>query len=482
MLLVEGPGCKLMSHAMPSSETEITSATALGVQETASEAASSSPASMTGSVKSQRKPFTDCVNLASLCIDPVENCCSIEFVNETSSVHNPNHEPPGAVSRDSYIVTSRCLNVCVKNQSYVSIFQEKQLSNSRSEILSESSLQTVFLKTSYETEPSQPHLHEVEFENCDHELILVEGDTVRYSGYGTLDLAIHPLFHNDRVTASTSASNNPVQDLKSIGDLVNCEFMVKSVSCVSKYAHLEMVMNHTAGAINNSSCVSDSLSVKQTVVADMTSSMNETQSKPFYESENTVFSSTEKATNDNGSYDNDLTQSTVSGVASFATPHEATVPDVETHVLCTVCSCDMKVKSNIVCNSNLETNKELLSDVSTGGTLNVVQVASLTPSHSESMDSGLEKSNTKNTMTADSRSVNINPTHYMGTCGKVVGTEDCLPPALKECEIVPQTVFVQLPAAVSQSPVLISSQFPLQSPPSPAESSAPLSEPTATVG
>lgn len=237
------------------------------------------------------------VNLGSLCIDPVENCCSVEFVNETSSVHNPNHEPPGTVSRDSYIVTSPGLNVSVKNQSYVSIFQAKQLSNSRSEILSEScstvqstmlnraereakenldlvhdavksetdsvlapitvsreinvldpmvnqcnpSLQTVFPKTSNETEPSD-HLHEVEFENCDHELILVERDAIRYSGYRTLDLEIHPRFDNNGVTASTSARNNPVQDLKSVGDLVHCEFMVKSVSCASKYAHLEMAI------------------------------------------------------------------------------------------------------------------------------------------------------------------------------------------------------------------------------------------------
>lgn len=59
VLPVEGPGCKLMSHAKPSSETEITSATELGVQVTASEAASSSPASMTANVKTQGKPFTD---------------------------------------------------------------------------------------------------------------------------------------------------------------------------------------------------------------------------------------------------------------------------------------------------------------------------------------------------------------------------------------------------------------------------------------
>lgn len=37
-------------------------------------------------------------------------------------------------------------------------------------------------------------------------------------------------------TVFPKTSNDPVQDLKSISDLVNCEFMVKSVSCASKYA------------------------------------------------------------------------------------------------------------------------------------------------------------------------------------------------------------------------------------------------------
>lgn len=96
----------------------------------------------------------------------------------------------------------------------------------------------------------------------------------------------------------------------------------------------------------------------------------------------------------------------------------------------------MKVKSNIVCFSALETNNELLSDVSTGSTMNVIQVASLTLNQSET-DSGLENSNTKNYMTVGSRSVNINTIHFMDTCGKVVGTEDSLPPGLKECEIMP---------------------------------------------
>lgn len=54
----------------------------------------------------------------------------------------------------------------------------------------------------------------------------------------------------------------------------------------------------------------------------------------------------------------------------------------------------MKVKINTVCDTYLETNNELLRNVSMGSNVNVFHVASSTHNQSETMDSRFENSKT----------------------------------------------------------------------------------------
>lgn len=205
--------------------------------------------------------------------------------------------------------------------------------------------------------------------------------------------------------------------------------LAKNVSCVSEYAWPETVMNCAKGSMHNLGYISDSESVKETVLADLTSSLNKTLSKSCYESEETVFSPTEKATKNNRSHVNDLNkQRTVSGAAPLAAPCEANVPVAETNVQCVLNSCDMRVKHIPVCESDQETNNELLSD-STGNNVNVFHVANLTHNQSETMNSEFKHFKNAGLDLENSRSVYIESVHPPDMCSKPGGIENWFSPA-----------------------------------------------------
>lgn len=134
--------------------------------------------------------------------------------------------------------------------------------------------ETVFC-VAYIHEPFDSQLNASE--SCDLELTLVGEDATVNSRYGNLDPEINPPFLDGRVTVSTSARNYSVQDLRSGGKLINCEVidtLDKNVSCVSQHARPKTVTNHAKGSMDNLDHNPDAVSVKQTVLADLTSSLN----------------------------------------------------------------------------------------------------------------------------------------------------------------------------------------------------------------
>lgn len=131
-------------------------------------------------------------------------------------------------------------------------------------------------KASDETEPFDSRLNESE--SSDHELTVVDKEATVDVGHGNFDPEIHPPpFHDD-----TFAMNNSVPDIRPVGESINSEFMdtlAKNVSCVSECARPEMVMNCAKGSMHNLGYISDSESVKETVLADLTSSLNKTHTR-----------------------------------------------------------------------------------------------------------------------------------------------------------------------------------------------------------
>lgn len=100
----------------------------------------------------------------------------------------------------------------------------------------------------------------------------------------------------------------------------------------------------------------------------------------------------------------------------------------------------MCVEFLCVCESDQETNNELLSD-STGNNVNVFHVANLTHNQSETMNSEFKHFKNAGLDLENSRSVYIESVHPPDMCSKPGGIKGWFSPAFSDCRALSQQTF-----------------------------------------